>query len=161
KTTARLTEGWLKADIATLFSGILTVGLPGVASWRRGIAVLKELGVKTVRLCFDADCRTNATVAHHLAAAVVGLRAEQFTVELEVGDESSGKGIDDVLHAGGTTTLVQGDAAVDRDVRAILEAAGAATDQTQAQAAEAGAAAGEPAAREEPDDPHFLARIHL
>ncbi|MGH7169366.1 MAG: hypothetical protein ACRELG_03710, partial [Gemmataceae bacterium] len=55
KTTVRVTEGALKADIATRLSRILTIGMPGVASWRRVPRIFKELGAKSVRVALDAD----------------------------------------------------------------------------------------------------------
>jgi integrase len=48
--TVRVTEGALKADIATDRSGVLTIGLPGVSVWRQAAKVLRELGAKVVRV---------------------------------------------------------------------------------------------------------------
>lgn len=38
--TIRLTEGELKADVATALSGLLTVSIPGVTMWRKALPVL-------------------------------------------------------------------------------------------------------------------------
>src|SRR5215211_7802659 len=54
-TAARLTEGELQADVATALSGMLSVSVPGVSSWRNALPVLKALGFGKVHLAFDAD----------------------------------------------------------------------------------------------------------
>ena len=51
----RVTEGPIKADIAFLRSGLPTIAVAGVSSWAPAIPLLKDLGVETVRLAFDAD----------------------------------------------------------------------------------------------------------
>jgi hypothetical protein len=93
----RLTEGALKGDVATVLSGQLTLGLPGIASWRQAIPLLQQHRVRCVRLAFDADARRNITVARALKAATQSLTAAQILVQLEVWDEADGKGIDDLL----------------------------------------------------------------
>src|SRR5262249_35092364 len=40
--TVRVTEGELKADVATALGGVLTVGLPGVSAWRQAAGVLRD-----------------------------------------------------------------------------------------------------------------------
>lgn len=60
---ARLTEGELKADVTQARTGVPTLSVPGATNWRPALAVLKELGCKTVRLAFDADAWDNPTVA--------------------------------------------------------------------------------------------------
>jgi hypothetical protein len=101
----RLTEGPLKAHIATAMSGIPTVGIAGCGAWRRALPVLEALGAKTVRLAYDADYRRNPTVCGGLCNATRGLVAAGYAVELEWWDASLGKGIDDVLAAGGKTSV--------------------------------------------------------
>ena len=39
----RVTEGELKADVATVLTGILTLSIPGVSAWRAVIRVLEQL----------------------------------------------------------------------------------------------------------------------
>ncbi len=46
----RLTEGELKADVATALSGMLTVSVPGVSAWRGALPVLRHLAPETVIL---------------------------------------------------------------------------------------------------------------
>lgn len=79
----RLTEGELKADVATVKSGILTVSIPGVQAWRRAIPVLQELGAQTIRLSFDMDARENQAVAKMLSAAAIGIKQHNFNLEVE------------------------------------------------------------------------------
>jgi hypothetical protein len=101
----RLTEGELKADIATLLSGVLTVSVPGVSTWRPALPLLHQLGVTTVQLAFDADWRQNAHVARALAHATQALVDAGYTVGVETWDVAQGKGLDDVLAAGHTPGL--------------------------------------------------------
>jgi hypothetical protein len=104
----RVTEGPLKAHIATIKSGMLTIGVPGVSAAARAIPTLTNLGAKTVRLAFDADAATNKAVARSLAKAVRGFVVAGFDLELERWNPSEGKGIDDVLVAGGKIEVMTG-----------------------------------------------------
>ena len=97
--TVRVTEGELKADIATALSDTPTISVPGVASWKAAIPILRQLGTKSVVISFDADARENPTVARCLVACVDGLSAEGFSVAVEKWDALH-KGIDDALKAG-------------------------------------------------------------
>jgi hypothetical protein len=121
--TCRLTEGALKADVAAALSGLPTVGAAGVANWRPALDVLKDLGCQTLRLALDADARQKPAVARALTAAADGLGAEGFAVELERWPLEAGKGIDDLLAAGGTPEVLAGDAAR-QAIREIAAAAG-------------------------------------
>jgi hypothetical protein len=96
----RVTEGELKADVATVLTGILTLSIPGVSAWRAAIPVLEHLQPRTIWLAFDADWRTNPVVARALAAAAMALTTQGWSVLVEVWDPAQGKGIDDVLAAG-------------------------------------------------------------
>lgn len=78
RSTCRITEGELKADVATALSGMLTISVPGVNAWRAVIPVLRALKIKNVRLAFDADYRTNPHVAHALDACASTLVREGF-----------------------------------------------------------------------------------
>lgn len=107
----RVTEGELKADIATALTGILTLATPGVSCWRLVLPVLKDCGAKTVRLAFDADARGNRSVARALERTAEALAGEGYSVELETWDPAAGKGIDDLLAAGGEPQVFTGEAA--------------------------------------------------
>jgi hypothetical protein len=79
----RLTEGELKADLATVLSGVLTISAPGVAHWRTTLAILEAIGAKVVRLAFDADAEENIEVARHLREAFHALRKAGYELEME------------------------------------------------------------------------------
>ena len=64
-SVVRLTEGELKADVATALAGMLTVSTPGVSSWRQALEVANSLGFGVVHLAFDADAKHNEQVAQH------------------------------------------------------------------------------------------------
>jgi hypothetical protein len=102
---ARITEGELKADVAYRLSSVPTLSFPGVASWRVVLPVLQALGVKTVRVAFDADAGTNKHVAKALRDCCQDLQAAGFGVELERWPQDAGKGFDDVLQAGRATDI--------------------------------------------------------
>jgi hypothetical protein len=109
--TVRVTEGALKADIATALSGMLTIGLPGVSMWQRAAKALRQVRARTARLSFDADARTNRHVAGALCRLAQHLLEHGFTVEVERWNPADGKGIDDALAAGKTPEVLTGDAA--------------------------------------------------
>lgn len=119
----RVTEGELKADIATAISGILTLSIPGVSSWRQILPVLRECGAKTVRLAFDADARTNANVARALGLTARALAEEGYEVEVETWDLKQGKGIDDVLANGEKPAVLKGSESITA-IEDILDSAG-------------------------------------
>lgn len=123
----RITEGELKADAAWRLSGVPTVSFPGVQSWRAVLAVLQELRAQAVRVAFDADASSNANVARSLRECVETLAAGGYSVELERWNAAAGKGIDDLLLAGGTPEVLTGPDAV-QAVRDIATAAGVQDD---------------------------------
>jgi hypothetical protein len=98
-TAARLTEGELKADVATALSGMLSFSVPGASSWRKALPVLRALGFTQVHLAFDADARKNTNVAQALSDTFGALDERGFEVVLETWPEEHGKGIDDLLAA--------------------------------------------------------------
>jgi hypothetical protein len=103
--TLRLTEGELKADVATVCSGMLTVSVPGVALWRKVLPVFEALQPQRVLVAFDADWRSNSHVAHALGHAAFALVKAGYAVQVEVWDPTLGKGIDDLLAAGYTPAV--------------------------------------------------------
>jgi uncharacterized protein DUF3854 len=112
----RLTEGALKADIATGRSGIWTLGLPGVSAWRLALPLIKSLQTSTVFLAFDADVARNVHVARALHQTARALTAAGLHVALEQWDEADGKGIDDLLVNGQAPDVLEG-----RKMRDALE----------------------------------------
>lgn len=127
----RLTEGELKADIATALSGDLTIAIPGVSTWRPAVPALRELAPEKVLLSFDADARGNYNVARALQNTAVALQTEGFDVMLETWPEKWGKGIDDVLASGFTPKVISGREQVSSEVNKI--AAGALAEQMEEQ----------------------------
>lgn len=96
----RITEGELKADVATVLSGVLTIAMPGVSAWRKVLPVLQDLQTTRVLLAFDADWRTNPHVAQALGHIASALVKAGYEVQVEDWEPSRGKGIDDLLTAG-------------------------------------------------------------
>jgi len=110
--TVRLTEGELKADVATVRSGLPTVSAPGVSNWHLAVPVLRALGAHKVLLAFDQDGKPGTLAA--VEKALFGLTREGFEVVVEWWDGRQAKGIDDLLAAGGQPELVAGLAAAVR-----------------------------------------------
>ncbi len=108
----RITEGSLKADVATSLSRRPTFSVPGVGLWRSAIDVLRTLRARTALVAFDVDASVNPDVARHLLACVNGLVEEGFAVELERWNAVDGKGIDDLLAAGKKPEVLCGAEAV-------------------------------------------------
>ena len=109
--TLRITEGELKADIATVISGTYTISLPGINMWEWAFDAVAKLKPGKILLAFDADKGKEVSsstspdakpfaVAKALASLFTGLKEKGFDVAIEDWDESAGKGIDDVLAAG-------------------------------------------------------------
>ena len=119
----RLTEGELKADIATALSGIFTISLPGVSVWRQALLVLRQMNPETIYLAFDADCRDNYNVARALQNTAVALLTEGFNIILETWPIERGKGIDDLLAAGYAPEQISGREQVTAAVNRIAAAA--------------------------------------
>jgi hypothetical protein len=107
----RLTEGPLKADIATALSPFYTVACCGVSTWRAALSQLVEFGATKIRLAFDADATSNAHVAGALLGCARAAVAAGLELLLETWSADDGKGIDDVLAAGGEVTTFTGDEA--------------------------------------------------
>ncbi len=106
----RLTEGELKADIATALNGP-TIGLAGTSTWTSALPVLQQLGVQTVRLAFDADFATKPHVARDLLECSESLRNNGYSVSIERWPLEVAKGIDDLLVAGRQPDLLTGEEA--------------------------------------------------
>jgi hypothetical protein len=96
----RLTEGELKADVATRLSGTFTISVPGVSAWRSALPVLRALSPSRVLLAFDADASTNLHVRRATEATAEALAREGWEAAIETWDGERAKGIDDALRAG-------------------------------------------------------------
>lgn len=93
----RITEGELKADVATELGGVPCVSVPGVGSWRLALDAVRALRPARVQIAFDADWKTKRPVARAAEALVAELRASNIAATLLKWDPGLGKGIDDVL----------------------------------------------------------------
>jgi hypothetical protein len=91
-----ITEGELKADVATALSGWPVVSIPGVGAWRGAIALAVTSGARVVAVALDMDARTNPIVARVQRELVLALRARVERVELWRWDPRF-KGLDDYL----------------------------------------------------------------
>jgi hypothetical protein len=112
--TLRITEGELKADIAFGLSGVPTVSMAGVNTWKRVLPLIDQLQPKRVLIALDADFRTNIAVAAALRGLVTSLSASH-DLAVETWPLDDGKGIDDLLTAGRSPTIFEGG-----DVAALL-----------------------------------------
>lgn len=92
----RVTEGILKADIATALGDVYCIGLHGLTSFGL-ISAIEMLGVSKVRLCLDNDWHQNKNVLNGLRRIYTAVLNAGFEVVIEEWNENSGKGIDDVL----------------------------------------------------------------
>ena len=104
----RITEGELKADIATDLSAVPTIGIPGVSNWHPALQVLEGLRVDAVRLAFDADYITKPQVARELASLAQEIASRGLAVSIERWPIENGKGIDDLLVNGHQPELLTG-----------------------------------------------------
>ena len=94
----RITEGELKADLATLRSETYTIGLPGVSNWWKALPLLKALNVQEVLISFDyPDLCSKKPVLEQALKFKDSLQALGFGVGIE--SWSGAKGIDDALIA--------------------------------------------------------------
>jgi hypothetical protein len=79
----RLSEGELKADVASAITGICTLSVPGVTAWQSSFPILAALKPGEVRLAFDSDSRTNRNVGRALASAARSLYSAGYQVRIE------------------------------------------------------------------------------
>lgn len=95
----RITEGVLKADVATDLGKYYCLGFHGVNPHRDLSKVLDELEADTVHICFDAGEDT-ADVIRGRALTVKACREYGVKVKVERWNPEHGKGIDDVIKNG-------------------------------------------------------------
>jgi hypothetical protein len=88
--TVRVTEGELKADVATVLSDTPTIGVPGVTQWRSALPVLSDLGAETVILSYDApDVHSKVPVFEQARDFWQALERQGLQVELEDWDHDA------------------------------------------------------------------------
>jgi hypothetical protein len=98
-STVRITEGELKAAIATERTDTLTISIPGVSMWNLALPIIEELGASRVLVAFDSDYRHKAQVKRALEGLLAELRRRGLAHAVETWDPVH-KGIDDALVAG-------------------------------------------------------------
>jgi len=104
-----ITEGTIKAHMAAWRLGAVVVSSPGVACWNA--AGIVETAVKlakpggSVVVAYDADRAKKSAVAQAEAALCRALEAAGLCVHVARWDAHVGKGLDDLLVAGGTFGL--------------------------------------------------------
>lgn len=91
-----VTEGELKADVATHLLGAPVVGLPGVGSYALAVQLAGALQPRRVAVAFDMDGLTNRFVARATLQLVTALRSAGHEAEVWRWDPAH-KGIDDLL----------------------------------------------------------------
>jgi len=104
-----ITEGTIKAQMAAWRLGAIVISSPGVACWNA--AGIVETAVKlakpggSVVVAYDADKMRKSAVAQAEASLCRALEAAGLSVRVARWDAETGKGLDDLLVAGGTFRL--------------------------------------------------------
>lgn len=125
----RIVEGIIKADISTLRTGILTIGIPNGGRWLQGVARAEALGAEAALLAPDADTRTNQGICATLVHTANDLAAKGSVFAIETWPPEAGKGLDDVLHAGRHVDVeVHGGVAMWQSLKAWAASSGAPRD---------------------------------
>lgn len=86
-TEIRITEGELKADIATIYSDVPTLSIPGVTSWKLVIPILQRLNPQLIKIAFDSDYDEKEMVAKSLVKLIGYLEKAKFKYEVETWTE--------------------------------------------------------------------------
>lgn len=105
-TTVRLTEGVLKADVATAKGSLYCIGNQGLNVREDLEIILDELEVSIVHICLDAGEDDNIDMIRAKAALILRLRQMGLEVQVETWDPALGKGIDDVITGGHEDKIV-------------------------------------------------------
>lgn len=104
-----ITEGTIKAQMAAWRLGAVVISSPGVACW--SAAGIVETAVKLAKpggmvvVAYDADKTRKSAVAQAEASLCRALEAAGLDVRVARWDAEVGKGLDDLLVAGGTFRL--------------------------------------------------------
>ena len=80
----RVTEGELKADIATIYSKEPTISIPGVNSWKKVIPVIETLRPKLIKVAFDKDFNEKRVVAINLVRFCEYLEQNNINFNVEI-----------------------------------------------------------------------------
>ena len=103
-----VTEGPVKAAIAASRLGARVVAVPGVGAWRSAGLVerVRAGGYTEVVIAYDADAAANVQVAREAHGLCEAMVTAGVRVSFAVWDPVAGKGIDDLLVAGGQPEIV-------------------------------------------------------
>jgi hypothetical protein len=95
----RITEGELKADVATALSGVPTISVPGIGQYKLAFEVVHVAQPEAIEVVFDhdEDPKTLARAVGYAESLVRSLRDAGYPAVRAVIDGTEGKGIDDVL----------------------------------------------------------------
>ena len=96
-STVWVTEGPLKADIASRYTGMPFLGVPGVSIYKQAADYASELGINQTAVAYDMDIKKNPHVAKAEKALVQELLAKGIKAVPVNWDEDRGKGIDDAV----------------------------------------------------------------
>lgn len=111
----RVTEGELKAHVATYLSKVPTLGVAGVMGWKECLPILSVLKPKSVIVSMDwRDVSTKDTICSETLFFAETLKELGYEVWLEDWDGTLFQGIDDILKAGGQVFVTKGDDALVR-----------------------------------------------
>lgn len=92
-----VTEGELKADVATLLARRPVLSVPGVGAWRLALPVVAALRPGRVLVAFDSDAIDNPDVATAAERLLRALRNAGVRAALHTWPAAHGKGLDDLL----------------------------------------------------------------
>ncbi len=150
---SRITEGPLKADIATALSGIQTFGIGGVSAWKPAVPIIESVGPKILRVAMDRDAERNQGVADCVCKVwdrftTIESKTQIHVETWEADGSGNPKGIDDALSAKAkidVLALVDAKNFVDR-LRAVANPGSALEDLRELEC---------------PHDPSRIARLNL
>lgn len=92
-----ITEGPLKADIASKYLGAIVIGALSATTWKPVLELAVEMDVREVVIAYDMDTKTNWVVARAEKALTTELLKQGFEVQRAEWKTIIGKGIDDAL----------------------------------------------------------------
>ncbi len=95
--TVYITEGPLKADIASYLLEVPFIGIAGVGMYKQAVDVAVNMGVKTAPILFDMDKLENIHVKNAESKLIQELSAQKIKAFPITWNAKIGKGIDDVL----------------------------------------------------------------
>lgn len=106
--TLWITEGEIKADIAALFLGETVLGMPGVGQ-SPGLAINTALAGGFREICVAMDSEDKPHVKLAIASLIKLAKENSLGISVACWDENKGKGLDDLLAAGGAPEVFEPD----------------------------------------------------